>query len=179
MDTRVANAARRETPLERADRNFAELLQEVRVTQTGVQILFAFLLTLAFTERFSALDDFDRATYVVTLLLAVVASALFTAPAALHRVLFRRHEKIRIVNVSSRLARIGLVILGLSLTGAVLLVLDVVLGRPAGAAAAVGSAAVFAGLWAVLPWRLRRRRVVSATSGPLRVRSAPPRPRRS
>src|ERR1700754_1671970 len=86
-------AHRGEWPLERADRNFAELLQELRVTQTGVQILFAFLLTLAFAARFPSLDDTQRGVYVGTLLLAVLATALFLAPAALHRSLFRRHAK--------------------------------------------------------------------------------------
>lgn len=96
--------ARNETPLQRADRNFVELLQELRVTQTGVRILFAFLLSLAFTSRFGDLDPVQRVTYVVTLLLSVLAAALFTAPAALHRSLFQQGAKPRIVQVSSRLA---------------------------------------------------------------------------
>lgn len=113
---------RNETPLERDDRNFSELLQELRVIQTGVQILFAFLLTLAFTPRFPGLDAVQRGTYMATLLLAVLAAVLFTAPAALHRALFRRGAKRKIVDVSSRLAAAGLAVLALALTGAVLLV---------------------------------------------------------
>jgi hypothetical protein len=148
---------RRETPLERADRNFAELLQELRVTQTGVQILFAFLLTLAFTQRFPQLDDVQRGTYIATLLLSMAAAALFIAPAALHRGLFRRGAKRRIVDVSSRLAAAGLAVLALSFTGAVLLVTDVVLGRAAGIAAAAGTLAICGGLWAALPWTVRRK----------------------
>lgn len=123
--------ARNETPLERADRNFGELLQELRVTQTGVQILFAFLLTLAFTPRFPSLDTVQRTTYVVTLLLAVLAAALFTAPAALHRSLFQKGAKPRIVQVSSRLATLGMGVLVLAFTGSVLLVVDVTTGRAA------------------------------------------------
>lgn len=119
---------RHETPLERADRNFGELLQELRVTQTGVQILFAFLLTLAFTPRFPALDGVQRATYIATLLLAVLAAALFTAPAALHRALFGRGAKPQIVQMSSRLAAVGLGVLMLALAGSVLLVVDVTAG---------------------------------------------------
>src|SRR4051812_4239749 len=107
-ESRPGGPDRRETPLERADRNFSELLQELRVTQTGVQILFAFLLALAFTARFPSLDDVQRATYVTTLLLAVVAAALFMAPAALHRSLFRKRAKPQIVRVSSRLALFGM-----------------------------------------------------------------------
>ncbi|MDT0317253.1 DUF6328 family protein [Streptomyces millisiae] len=149
--------ARHETPMERADRNFTELLQELRVTQTGVQILFAFLLTLAFTQRFAELDDFARATYVTTLVFALSATALFTAPAALHRVLFQRGAKRLIVVVSSRLAAAGLVMLALSFTGALLLVVDVVLGRAAGIVAGSGAFLLCLALWGVLPRVLRGR----------------------
>ncbi|MFI0509654.1 small-conductance mechanosensitive channel [Streptomyces canus] len=148
--------ARNETPLERADRNFGELLQELRVTQTGVQILFAFLLTLAFTQRFPALDTFQRATYVTTLLFAVLAAALFTAPAALHRSLFQRGAKARIVQVSSRLATVGMGVLVLAFTGSVLLVVDVTTGRAGGLAAGAATLMVCLGLWWLLPLLVRR-----------------------
>ncbi|GAA2054232.1 MULTISPECIES: DUF6328 family protein [Streptomyces] len=148
---------RRETPRERDDRNFAELLQELRVTQTGVQILFAFLLILAFSARFPVLDGFQRGTYLTTLLLAMAASILFTAPAALHRGLFRRGAKRHIVEVSSRLAAFGLGALGLALTGSLLLVVDVVVSRTAGLLAAAGAFLACTGLWVVLPRRLARR----------------------
>ncbi|MCX2970178.1 MULTISPECIES: DUF6328 family protein [Streptomyces] len=150
------HALRNETPFERDDRNFAELLQELRVIQTGVQILFAFLLTLAFTPRFPELDDVQRATYITTLLLAALAAMLFTAPAVLHRVLFRRGAKRRVVEVSARLAAVGLGVLALALTGAVLLVVDFVLGRGAGLAAGGATFAACAALWALVPWRVRR-----------------------
>lgn len=143
--------ARNETPLERADRNFSELLQELRVTQTGVQILFAFLLTLAFTPRFPDLDSVQRATYVITLLLSVLAATLFTAPAALHRSLFQQNAKPVIVQVSSRLAAAGLIVLMPAFTGSVLLVVDVTLGRKAGITAGAGTFLVCLSLWAVLP----------------------------
>lgn len=142
---------RNETRLERADRNFNELLQELRVTQTGVQILFAFLLTLAFTPRFPSLDSFQRVTYVVTLLLSVLAAALFTAPAALHRRLFQQGAKPQVVNASSHLAQIGLGVLALALSGSVLLVVDVATGRAGGIAAGATTLVVCAGLWALLP----------------------------
>ncbi|MFC7307994.1 DUF6328 family protein [Streptomyces monticola] len=146
---------RNETSLERADRNFAELLQELRVTQTGVQILFAFLLTLAFTPRFPSLDLVQRTTYVSTLLLAVAAAALFTAPAALHRALFQRRAKPQIVMASSRLAAAGMAVLVLALTGSVLLVVDVAAGRTAGIIAAAGTFVICVGLWGVLPRLIR------------------------
>ncbi|MDQ8706431.1 DUF6328 family protein [Streptomyces sp. LHD-70] len=149
--TAARDEARRETAFERADRNFGELLQELRVAQTGVAILFAFLLTLAFTPRFPSLDSVQRGTYVTTLLLAVAAAALFTAPAAVHRALFQRHAKPQIVQVSSRLASIGMAVLALALTGSVLLVVDVAAGRPAGIVSAVGTFVMCSGLWGVLP----------------------------
>lgn len=148
--------ARNETPLERADRNFGELLQELRVTQTGVQILFAFLLSLAFTPRFPDLDTVQRTTYVTTLLLAVLAAALFTAPAALHRSLFQKGAKPRIVQVSSRLASIGMGVLVLAFTGSVLLVVDVTTSRAGGVAAGATTLLVCLGLWGLLPRLVQR-----------------------
>ncbi|MFH8350168.1 DUF6328 family protein [Streptomyces sp. NPDC018045] len=147
----TACADRNETPLERYDRNFGELLQELRVLQTGVQILFAFLLTLAFTPRFVSLDPTQRAFYVGTLLLAVLATLLLTAPAAVHRVLFRRRAKGLIVEVSARLTAAGMAVLALALAGAVLLVVDVVLGRGAGVLAGSVTLVTCGGLWALLP----------------------------
>ncbi|MEU6218599.1 DUF6328 family protein [Streptomyces sp. NPDC047022] len=165
MADRAPDQTRNETPLERADRNFTELLQELRVSQTGVQILFAFLLTLAFTQRFPSLDTVQRATYVSTLLLSVLAAALFTAPAALHRTLFQQHAKPTIVRVSSRLAAFGMAVLTLAFTGSVLLVVDVSLGRAAGLAAGAGTFLVCVGLWLLLP-RLVRRAVVTPPAAP-------------
>ena len=163
MGDQRLSEARRETPLQRADRNFNELLQELRVTQTGIQILFSFLLTLAFTPRFPSLDDVQRATYVTTLLLAVIAAALFTAPAALHRSLFQQGAKPTIVHLSSWLASAGLVVLMFAFTGSVLLVVDVTLNRGAGIAAGAGALVVCAGLWWMLPWMVLRR--IRARSG--------------
>ncbi|MGW7002768.1 DUF6328 family protein [Streptomyces sp. NPDC054933] len=147
---------RQETPEERADRNLVELLQELRVVQTGVQIVFAFLLGLAFTSRFPQLNDFQVATYVATLLFTVIASAVLAAPVALHRGLFHRGAKPRIVALSARLALIGLAALALALNGAVLLLMDVVLGRGRAITITAVTTALFAGLWFVLPWTMRR-----------------------
>ncbi|MFE5737052.1 DUF6328 family protein [Streptomyces celluloflavus] len=146
----------RETPAERADRNLVELLQELRVVQTGVQIVFAFLLGVAFTSQFPHLDTFERTTYVVTLLLTVVSSAVLATPVALHRGLFHRGAKVRIVALSARLAEVGLVFLALALNGAVLLLMDVVLGRIAAVTVTAATFAMFTGLWFVLPRALRR-----------------------
>ncbi|MEU6102915.1 DUF6328 family protein [Streptomyces flaveolus] len=175
--------ARNETPLERADRNFVELLQELRVTQTGVQILFAFLLSLAFTSRFPELDTVQRAVYVTTLLFAVLAAMLFTAPAALHRSLFQRGAKARIVRVSSRLATAGMGVLVFAFTGSVMLVVDVTTGRVGGTAAGAATLLVCLGLWWLLPRLVRRthvsgerraaeRRPAAEPAGPARNRAA-------
>ncbi|MGW0375338.1 DUF6328 family protein [Streptomyces coeruleorubidus] len=157
--------ARGETPLQRADRNFVELLQELRVTQTGVQILFAFLLSLAFTSRFTSLDTVQRVTYVITLLLAVLAAALFTAPAALHRSLFQQGAKPRIVQVSSRLATTGLIVLVFAFSGSVLLVVDVTTSRAGGIAAGAATFLVCVGLWGLLPRLVRRAGLREETHG--------------
>lgn len=147
---------RPETPAERADRNLVELLQELRVIQTGVQIVFAFLLGLAFTSRFGQLSEFQTGAYIATLLLTVVASVILSTPVALHRGLFHRGAKRRIVDVSARLALVGLFFLALAINGAVLLVTDVVLGHTAAATITAVTVMLFAAMWFLLPWVLRR-----------------------
>src|SRR3954470_16354530 len=98
---------RDETGLERWDRNFIELLQELRVAQTGVQILFAFLLTLPFTNRFGDVSDLDKVVYVITLIASAVATALLIAPVSHHRQVFREGRKPELVSTASRLAKAG------------------------------------------------------------------------
>src|SRR6266540_2687066 len=106
---------RQESELQRLDRNFNELLQELRVAQTGVQILFAFLLTLAFTQRFGEVTGFQGGLYYGTLVAAALATSLLIAPVSLHRLLFRRHQKGRVVIAANRLDVGGLVALWLAL----------------------------------------------------------------
>ena len=148
--------ARGETELERVDRNLIELLQELRVAQTGVQILFAFLLTLPFTQRFKSITPFQRDVYFVTLLLAAAATLFIIAPVAYHRILFRQHDKKHLVEVSNRLALVGLVFLALAMIGAILLITDVMFHEPLVAITVAVAAALFVLLWFVLPL-LRRR----------------------
>ncbi|MGF1425607.1 DUF6328 family protein [Kitasatospora sp. LaBMicrA B282] len=148
---------RHESPQERADRNLVELLQELRVVQTGVQILFAFLLGLAFTDRFTRLDLAQKTIYVTSFLLTVVAAALLATPVALHRGLFHRGAKRRIVDLSTRLTELGLAVLALALNTAVLLLMDVVLGPAAAVGITAASTLMFAGLWFALPRALRPR----------------------
>jgi hypothetical protein len=115
---------RNETPLERCDRNLVELLQEVRVVQTGVQVLFAFLLTAPLAARFPQLSSFQRYDYFVTLLATGAAAILLIGPTAYHRILFRRGDKEHLVQVANRLTLAALAFVAISMTGALLLVTD-------------------------------------------------------
>jgi hypothetical protein len=151
---------RDETDTERLDRNLVELLQEVRVVQTGVQVLFAFLLTVPFSSRFDEITGFQRGAYFAALVGAAAASVLLIAPTAVHRILFRLGQKEYMVEVSNRLTLGGLVGTALAMIAAMLLVSDVMFGTGVGVAVATVTALSFVGVWAALP--LRRRREVVA-----------------
>ncbi|MEU7011563.1 DUF6328 family protein [Streptomyces sp. NPDC046332] len=116
---------RNETPEERADRRWGELMQEIRVAQTGVQILFGFLLTVVFAPRFSDLSDADRIIYVVTVSLGAAATGALIGPVSFHRIVAGRRIKPQTVAWASRLTFLGLVLLLATLTSALLLVLRV------------------------------------------------------
>jgi hypothetical protein len=152
---RIGEEGRHETPLERADRNLAELLQEVRVAQTGVQILFAFLLTVPFTPRFPELSQFQRIEYFVTLLAAGAAAMLLIAPTSHHRILFRCGDKENLVRSANRYTIGGLAFVAIAMVGVILLVSDVMFSRQFAFAMAfiAGVGAVVA--WYVLPFRRR------------------------
>ncbi|MFF1379769.1 DUF6328 family protein [Streptomyces sp. NPDC058308] len=122
---RAGSDGRRETETERADRRWSELIQEVRVAQTGVQILFGFLLTVAFTPRFQELSDTDRTIYVVTVILGSTATGALIAPVSFHRIVSGRKIKPHAVVWASRLTFLGLVLLLGTLTAALLLILRV------------------------------------------------------
>jgi hypothetical protein len=147
--------ARNETPTERLDRNWADLLQELRVIQTGVQLLTGFLLTIPFQARFAELTSFAQVVYLTTLSASVIATGLLIAPVSLHRVLFRRHARRVTVATAHRLAQVGLVFLGIAIVGMVLLIFDVVAGLTAGVIAAVAAVVLLAGLWVALPLTIR------------------------
>lgn len=155
QDTEASRAARHETEAERADRNFNELLQELRVAQTGVQFLFAFLLTIPFTERFTMLPLEGRTVYLVTMITASLAMACLVAPVSYHRLLFRQGLKRQIVTAGSRLAQAGLAFLCVTVVGALYLVVDVVVNTRTAIAVATAMAVVFALLWYILPMRHR------------------------
>jgi hypothetical protein len=147
---------RDETDTERLDRNLIELLQEVRVVQTGVQVLFAFLLTVPFSARFGEITGFQRAAYFTALVGATAASVLLIAPTALHRILFRMGQKEYMVDMSNRLALGGLASTAVAMVAVMLLVADVMFGLGVGVAIALVTALAFAGVWYVLPMRRRR-----------------------
>lgn len=154
---------RDETPEEKYDRNMAELLQELRVALPGVQVLFAFLLTVAFAQGFEKVTEFQTHVYFATLLCSAVASAFFIAPTAYHRLNFRQHDKKHIVEMASRFTIMGLVALALAMVGAVVLVTDVIFRSTTVWVTAVGMAVLFVGLWFVLPLL---RRVTNTDDGP-------------
>ncbi|HEY3633394.1 MAG TPA: DUF6328 family protein [Jatrophihabitantaceae bacterium] len=145
--------SRDESDAQRLDRNYAELLQELRVAQTGVQILFAFLLTIAFQQRFPTLSSAQRALYVTTLTLAAVSAVLFIAPVAIHRIFFRQRLKDELVTFTGRTAAAGLVFLALSMLGSVLLIVDVVSGAVEAWLITGGLAVLFASIWYLIPVR--------------------------
>lgn len=133
------------------DRNWNELLQELRVAQTGTQILTGFLLTLPFTNRFAGLDDRQRNLYLAVLLGSVVATGLNVAPVAYHRILFRRHRRRWLVAAANAVARAALVMLALDSAAVVLLVFDVVVDDGTAVWAASGVLVFLLLLWGVVP----------------------------
>ncbi|GAA2716326.1 MULTISPECIES: DUF6328 family protein [Streptomyces] len=122
---RPAPTGRHETEEERADRRWAELLQEVRVAQTGVQILFGFLLTVAFTPRFPTLSDTDRAIYVATVLLGAATTGALVGPVSFHRLVTGRRIKPQTVTWASRMTMVGVVLLLCTVTSSLLLILRI------------------------------------------------------
>jgi len=147
---------RDETVTERSDRNWTEILQELRVIQTGTQILTGFLLTLAFQSRFTELDQYQVTLYLTLVGAAVLATAFALAPVSLHRALFGRKAKPQLVTASDRLLKVTLVIVSLTLVGTAMLIFDVVVGRAAGITAGVLAGAVALTLWLVLPVLARK-----------------------
>jgi hypothetical protein len=143
---------RDETPLERADRNYNELLQELRVAQTGVQILFAFLLTIPFQQRFGEeVGSALRAEYLATLLVTAMATALLIAPVTMHRLLFRQGLKPQLVTAADWLAKAGLACLAVAVLLAVFLIVAVVSVNSTAFWFVGGLGLLFAVTWLVIP----------------------------
>jgi len=145
---------RNETPMERLDRNWTDLLQELRVLQTGVQFLTGFLLTLPLQVRFTTLSTGQDVVYLATVASAVLATGLFVAPVSVHRALFRQHARRATVEAANTLLKCGLVLLALAIVGVATLIFSLVSGTAAASVAAVAAAAMVVLLWLVLPRHL-------------------------
>jgi hypothetical protein len=142
-----------ESEQERLNRNLNELLQELRVSQTGVQILFAFLLALPFAQRFTKVTTFQRDVYFATLLLTAAASAFFIAPVSAHRLLFRRQGKDHLIASSNWMALAGLGCLAVAIVCVILLISDFLFGAVTAAVSTGLAFLLFVVLWYLLPLR--------------------------
>jgi hypothetical protein len=146
---------RPETAEQRADRNWGEILQELRVIQTGTQVFSGFLLAVVFQQRFTQLGAFDTVVYGVLVGLAAVSTVLGLACVALHRTRFRHHDKTAVVTVANRMLRIMLVTVATLTVGVVLLIFDIVFGLVAGVVAGGIAAVLVIVLMGIVPrgWR--------------------------
>jgi Family of unknown function (DUF6328) len=151
------DASRNETDAERYDRNWLELIQELRVAQTGIQVLAGFLLTIPFSQRFEDIGEGHRTVYLVAFSLAIVTVGLMTAPVALHRFLFGRHEKDTLVRTGDVIAKTGMAAMGLTLVSVVVLIFGVVINDTAGIVAGAVVFVFYTSAWAVLPLALLRK----------------------
>jgi hypothetical protein len=148
---------RHETPLEKLDRNWTELLQELRVVQTGVQLLTGFLLTLPFQQKFASLGSADRDVYLAAVSSSIVATGFLQAPVAVHRAVFRRHRRKETVQFAHRLAIVGMVFLAFAVVGVTILIFAVLLGRIGGIVAGLLAGGLLFALWLVIPLGVRMR----------------------
>ena len=147
-------SGRDESSVERLDRNLSELLQELRVALPGVQVLFAFLLTIPFAQGFAQLTSAQEKIYLVTLLATMVSAVLLIAPTAYHRLTFRKQQKAHLVLLANQLAIIGLGFLALAMTGVVLLITDFLFNTPVTVVCTAFAALMFITFWYGIPlWR--------------------------
>jgi hypothetical protein len=149
---------RDETEAQRLDRNWSSLLQELRVAQTGVQLLTGFLLTLPFQQRFTMLDTTMRTVYLVTVACSIGATVLLIAPVSMHRLLFRRHRLKTLVAASHSFAIVGTLMLGVALGGVAVVIFDTVVGRTGAWIAGGCTLVALAAFWYVLPLSKRSSR---------------------
>lgn len=144
---RIDESGREETEEERADRNLSDLLQELRVALPGVQVLFAFLLTVPFSQRFEDLSSFEERLYFGVLICAALATVLLVAPTAGHRILFRRQQKEYLVTVANNLSLAGLLLLAVGMSGAIALISSFLFGSLTAIVSTAVVALAFAGFW--------------------------------
>jgi hypothetical protein len=148
-------SGREESEGERLDRNLGELLQELRVALPGVQVLFAFLLAVPFQRNFTEITPFQERVYFATLLLTAASAVLLIAPSAFHRMTFRLQQKDNLVFIANRLTITGLGLLALAMTGAIMLITDVLFGAAATIVISALTLTVFVAFWYLLPLRYR------------------------
>jgi len=157
VEKRKDRDERGETALQQLDRNWIELLQELRVTQTGVQLLTAFLLSLPFQQRFTHLTHTQVVIYLTAVMLSITATGLLLAPVSIHRFVFRLHERRELVKEAGYLAQGGIGVLALAITAVVTLVFDVTESDAVGYTVGALTFLALGLLWLVIPLRLRRR----------------------
>ncbi|MET9359423.1 DUF6328 family protein [Streptomyces sp. NPDC006632] len=153
----MVDSGRNETAEERADRRWGDLLQELRVAQTGVQILFGFLLAVVFQQRFTSLSSTDRAIYVVTVVLGAATTGALIGPVSFHRMLAGQRLKPQTVTWASRLTVVGLVLLLCTVASSLLLILRVALHNALAPWLVAGVVCWFVCCWFVLPALAHRR----------------------
>jgi hypothetical protein len=144
-----------ETEEQRADRNLSDLLQELRVALPGVQVLFAFLLTVPFSNRFTQLSSLEEKLYFGVLITTALATVLLTAPTVGHRILFRRQQKEFIVTIANTLALVGMFLLAIAICGAIALISNFIFGTTTAIISTGTMAAAFAGFWFFGPIKRR------------------------
>ena len=142
---------RDETEAQRLDRNWSSLLQELRVAQTGVQLLTGFLLILPFQQRFTQLDGVMRMVYLTTVGCSIGATVLLVAPVSMHRLLFRRHRLNTVVSAAHNYAVVGMVLLGVALAGVAVVIFDTVVGRTQAWVAGGCTLLALAAFWYLMP----------------------------
>jgi hypothetical protein len=157
---RHPDSGRRETEQERVDRNLQEMLGELRVALPGVQVLFAFLLVVPFNQRFGEVTSFQKAIYFVTLIFTTASAICLIAPSVHHRIEFRRQDKEHIVQTGNRIVLVGLTLLAVAMSGAVVFVTDVLYGETTTIVVGAGVAVAFAVLWYSFPLRRLARKDV-------------------
>jgi len=148
------NEGRHETEEERQDRKWEDLLQELRVMQTGAQLTAGFLLTLPFTTKFPSLDGFQETLYLVLVVVAALTTAVVITPVAVHRRISGHHVKEKLVATAHKLVGVGLTLLAILVTGIVVLIFDVVVDRTVALVVGAVVAAILAALLFALPMRL-------------------------
>lgn len=150
---RHPETGREETEDERVDRNLQEMLGELRVALPGVQVLFAFLLVVPFNQRFTQVTQFQKTVFFITLLCTTASTLCLIAPTTHHRLEFRQQHKLDIVTTGNRVVILGLLLLAVAMTGAVLFVTDFLYGSTTTIIASAAAAVAFALIWYAIPLR--------------------------